>query len=424
MNIELKPCPFCGGKAEMMGDQYPYVECQECGAGFTANHSYEFDEDDAASKWNARSTVGPNLKPIAESKVRQLGGDVCGVLVRKDGKLAAVDEHGRVQWLQSERGSEPVAWSWEYRGLHVSADKAFIEKIAADGFAVRPLVFADTQPARAQGGQPENPVAWVSRELVNGDCVGSMAYREKNGDDQAPVYSRAQGGQDLAMACAYCGGAEKVPAQQGSVPEEAVSLARKWLGITESSLLHNDDITKMAEALLATSQPAKQGVPEEEERLTDIYRRKLFECQDELNNLRSEYHNRTAELETEIEDLHEELQSMRHQPAVPEGWKLVPVEPTGQMLKHGTLVRTLGNGGSDKVYKAMIDAAPQPEGGEWVNLVEDLANRAESENISVEVVFDDGYTREGFDTDISEHVANWLRSIKRPQPPKEGSGNE
>lgn len=219
MNIELKPCPFCGGEAEMMGDQYPYVECQECGAGFTANHSYEFDEDDAASKWNARSTVGPNLKPIAESKVRQLGGDVCGVLVRKDGKLAAVDEHGRVQWLQSERGSEPVAWSWEYRGLHVSADKAFIEKIAADGFAVRPLVFADTQPARAQGGQPENPVAWVSRELVNGDCVGSMAYREKNGDDQAPVYSRAQGGQDLAMACAYCGGAEKVPAQQGSVPE-------------------------------------------------------------------------------------------------------------------------------------------------------------------------------------------------------------
>ena len=102
------------------------------------------------------------LKPIAESKVRQLGGDVCGVLVRKDGKLAAVDEHGRVQWLQSERGSEPVAWSWEYRGLHVSADKAFIEKIAADGFAVRPLVFADTQPARAQGGQGTEVVAWAS----------------------------------------------------------------------------------------------------------------------------------------------------------------------------------------------------------------------------------------------------------------------
>lgn len=39
------------------------------------------------------------LKPIAESKVRQLGGDVCGVLVRKGQKLAAVDEHGRTTWL-------------------------------------------------------------------------------------------------------------------------------------------------------------------------------------------------------------------------------------------------------------------------------------------------------------------------------------
>ena len=49
------------------------------------------------------------LKSIAESKVRQLGGDVCGVLVRKDGRLAAVDEHGRVQWLQDRQGAEPVA---------------------------------------------------------------------------------------------------------------------------------------------------------------------------------------------------------------------------------------------------------------------------------------------------------------------------
>lgn len=52
---KLKSCPFCGGEAEMMGDQYPYVECLECAVGFTANHSYEFDHSDAASKWNARA---------------------------------------------------------------------------------------------------------------------------------------------------------------------------------------------------------------------------------------------------------------------------------------------------------------------------------------------------------------------------------
>lgn len=106
MSIELKPCPFCGGEAEMMGDQYPYVECHECGAGFTANHSYEFDEDDAASNWNTRRFGQDKMKRIAEKKIEQLGGDVCGVLVRKDGRLAAVDEHGRVQWLRGEQGAD------------------------------------------------------------------------------------------------------------------------------------------------------------------------------------------------------------------------------------------------------------------------------------------------------------------------------
>ncbi|WP_417518835.1 Lar family restriction alleviation protein [Marinobacter sp.] len=101
MSIELKPCPFCGGEAEMMGDQYPYVECQECNVNFSANHSYEFDQDDAASNWNSRRFGQDKMKRIAESKVRQLGGDVCGVLVRKGEKLAAVDEHGRVMWLDS-----------------------------------------------------------------------------------------------------------------------------------------------------------------------------------------------------------------------------------------------------------------------------------------------------------------------------------
>lgn len=41
------------------------------------------------------------LKPIAESKVRQLGGDVCGVLVRTDGGVMAVSEHGRCARLDA-----------------------------------------------------------------------------------------------------------------------------------------------------------------------------------------------------------------------------------------------------------------------------------------------------------------------------------
>ena len=56
MEIKLKPCPFCGGEAEMMGDLYPYAECQKCTVNFSADHSYNFDFEDAAQKWNSRST--------------------------------------------------------------------------------------------------------------------------------------------------------------------------------------------------------------------------------------------------------------------------------------------------------------------------------------------------------------------------------
>lgn len=50
------------------------------------------------------------LKPIAESKVRQLGGDVCGVLVRNEaGAWAAVSEGGRVMWLDDFEGQPSSA---------------------------------------------------------------------------------------------------------------------------------------------------------------------------------------------------------------------------------------------------------------------------------------------------------------------------
>jgi hypothetical protein len=41
------------------------------------------------------SVMDVKLMQIAESKVRQLGGDVCGVLVRTEGGVMAVSEHGR-----------------------------------------------------------------------------------------------------------------------------------------------------------------------------------------------------------------------------------------------------------------------------------------------------------------------------------------
>ena len=57
-----------------------------------------------------------------------------------------------------------------------------------------------------------------------------------------------------------------------------------------------------------------------------------------------------------IDQLEAELTSLRASPAsVPEGWKIVPVEPTGEMVDAG--IRSLGT--ADK-FRAMLAAAPTP----------------------------------------------------------------
>ena len=53
--IELKPCPFCGGDAEMQQGKYQglrtfYVSCLGCGA----RTDLEYDEEFAADLWNER----------------------------------------------------------------------------------------------------------------------------------------------------------------------------------------------------------------------------------------------------------------------------------------------------------------------------------------------------------------------------------
>lgn len=62
--IELKPCPFCGGVADMAindwdgrVDKYR-VRCASCGAGFP---EYRLDPRIAASEWNNRILYGDTI---------------------------------------------------------------------------------------------------------------------------------------------------------------------------------------------------------------------------------------------------------------------------------------------------------------------------------------------------------------------------
>lgn len=142
------------------------------------------------------------LKPIAESKVRQLGGDVCGVLVRKDGRLAAVDEHGRVRWLQDDGG--------EYA--------AYLEGMNSH-------LKAELEAARAQSGQGAEPVAdqWLIQ--MRGDYLVTRGVWEcpdhrgyTNDINEAGRYSEDEAKEAERMMPEKCK-AVRLPAQQGSVSQ-------------------------------------------------------------------------------------------------------------------------------------------------------------------------------------------------------------
>ena len=66
MNKELKPCPFCGGKAELKKDgaydqswnymSYACVECTNCHVTIESHKGdcQDTTEQEAVSKWNRR----------------------------------------------------------------------------------------------------------------------------------------------------------------------------------------------------------------------------------------------------------------------------------------------------------------------------------------------------------------------------------
>lgn len=59
--VELKPCPFCGGKAEILWDAeaeawgergFYKVRCSDC---ITVHYNFFFTIEDAAETWNRRA---------------------------------------------------------------------------------------------------------------------------------------------------------------------------------------------------------------------------------------------------------------------------------------------------------------------------------------------------------------------------------
>lgn len=64
MNDELKPCPFCGGKAMMVNWDADWVECSICHARSEAFTVYSSKEM-AKEAWNRRVTSAPKQEPFS-----------------------------------------------------------------------------------------------------------------------------------------------------------------------------------------------------------------------------------------------------------------------------------------------------------------------------------------------------------------------
>ena len=73
MNSELKPCPFCGGEAEMQCELEIYcVMCTECNAhGTTVDNWHEGDEaySEAIAAWNRREKDEEEQRSKIEQKL-------------------------------------------------------------------------------------------------------------------------------------------------------------------------------------------------------------------------------------------------------------------------------------------------------------------------------------------------------------------
>ena len=64
-----------------------------------------------------------------------------------------------------------------------------------------------------------------------------------------------------------------------------------------------------------------------------------------------------------ITAMRQALEQQPAAPAIPEGWKLVPVEPTKEMLDKGRIDNSIhGRTLAEACYRSMLNAAPEQKG--------------------------------------------------------------
>lgn len=118
-NEELKPCPFCGGEAEVVFiKEELYVRCRECGA-VGAN---TFNTEDVLADWNRRVCVKQNSEMLDTNSVASSGVNTSSVC--KENLQAGP----RLTYTDIERMVKPLEWSYRRIEDRGDCEYAFISK--------------------------------------------------------------------------------------------------------------------------------------------------------------------------------------------------------------------------------------------------------------------------------------------------------
>jgi hypothetical protein len=276
--------------------------------------------------------VNIELKPIAESKIRQLGGEVFGVVIRdKRGRFAAITEMGFVTWLDEDKGGEYAAYL-EGMNSHLKAE---------------------LEAARAHGGEVE-PVAWRDLEIGELKRVGDRFLAHSG--RWVEVTEDHFGFEDSVTECTRPMQRRVLthppaPAQGG----QGAEVDTVYVDCRECDVCGHAGINDSHESYAACHRCDWSGPEPEQDRCPGC---------DEENCMAAA----CPECSGCYVLIAEKTLTTQPQPAVPEGWKLVPVEPTTEMryAYHEAEQRYLEGSipSPDGQWWAMLDAAPQPPAGQ------------------------------------------------------------